>query len=88
MHAQKTQNTAAFEVPLCVAAGRRYEYALKSMLKRQCLVTFKGTTSELGKSVDCHLRQDCQPCCSRISEPFDNQDFIFLSLGIEQNNKH
>ncbi len=41
MHAQKTQNTAAFEVPLCAAVGRRYECALKSMLKRQCLVTSK-----------------------------------------------
>lgn len=51
MHAQKTQNTAAFEVPLCAAVGRRYECALKSMLKRQCLVTFKGTTSEFDERV-------------------------------------
>lgn len=51
MHAQKTQNTAAFEVPLCAAVGRRYEYALKSMLKRQCLVTIKGTTSKFGERV-------------------------------------
>lgn len=51
MHAQKTQNTAAFEVPLCAAVGRRYECALKSMLKRQCLVTIKGTTSEFDERV-------------------------------------
>lgn len=51
MHAQKTQNTAAFEVPLYAVVGRRYEYALKSMLKRQCLVTIKGTTSEFDERV-------------------------------------
>ena len=49
MHAQKTQNTAAFEVPQCAVVGQRYECALKSMLKRQCLVTFKDTTSKFGE---------------------------------------
>jgi hypothetical protein len=46
MRAQKTQNTAAFEARQYAVAGRRYECEWRSMLKRQRLVTFKGTTSK------------------------------------------
>ena len=51
MRAQKTQNIAAFEVQQCVVAGRRYECEWRSMLKRQCLVIFKGTTSKFVASL-------------------------------------
>ena len=37
MRAQKTQNTATFEVPRYAVVGRRYECVWKSMLKRAVL---------------------------------------------------
>lgn len=57
MGAQKTQNTAAFEVPQYAVFGRRYECSWKSMLKRQCLVNFKGTTSKFGERVEFPISQ-------------------------------